>query len=750
MKNRRHPLPTRSATRARPDLGKGTTVIVCVALLFGAAAGASAQSMRLQSGAVTAALDTHTAALQLTDGATGKRWNLGMPVVVPTQGAPVPVKPEQVRRAADGSLHFQDQTSGLRFALSLTSGNSPRLQYTVLGLDSTPSVKEIDLLSNALPLQGEENSYYAVPSRLGILIDPLNAKQGESRYDAYQVSHGYSMAMLGTVDRGSALLVYWNSPDVSIVTDGTADPAPSVTASLALQAGADTLYVEALGHGDYVSIAKAYRKVALREGLLKTIAEKEKAHPKAADLIGDPDFKLMVYEQRTARDGSGHVTTVLDSTFADETALAHHLKYDVGIDHALMVLEGWNRAGYDNQLPDILPAAAPAGGNTGLAACSDAVRKQGWLFGLHDNYQDMYRNAPSWNPLYIIKRKDGSLMKGGFWAGGQAYFICSLESVKLLSRPQNFPAAVSLFHPDAYFLDTVYASPLRFCYDPRHPTNRLQDMQARQALCDAVRRQNVLFGSEEGNEQGVDHADYFEGMLSQKTRSHHPGAEEVIPLFEMVYGDAIPIYTHQSDKLSPEQPDQFLDMVLYAEMPDYYTPSHIYWGSHTFVYSGRPGTSSSQLVFAQGDIASNRVDSFIRNTYEVLRPLALETADTPMTDHRFLTGDHSVEMSRFGDMSIVVNYGGTEFKDATADLPPYGFYIDSPDYQAFYASRFHAMHFTVPTMMTVLCGKQASGMDSSPAPSASCRVFHAFGDTKLQLFGRSLDLRQSSVTHVTR
>ena len=679
--------------------------VICILALS-----ASAQSLRLQSGAVTAVLDAQTGALDLTDGSTGKTWALGIPSVVPVEGEPAPVVPEQAGRAADGSLHFKDRNTGLLFALSLTPGSMPRLKYTVQGLDRATSTKEIDLLSEALPLEGAAD-YYAIPSRMGILVDPLHAKPGQSRYDAYQVSHGYSMAMLGAVDQGSALLVYWNSPDVSILTNASADPAPRLTSSFALQAGADTLYVEPLGHGNYVSIAKAYRAVAEQEGLVKTIAQKEAIHPKIAALVGDPDFKLMVYEQRMARDGSGHVTTVLDSTFADEAALANHLKTDVGIDHALMVLEGWNRAGYDNQLPDILPAAAPAGGNAGLSACSQQVRKQGWLFGLHDNYQDMYRNAPSWNPFYIIKRKDGSLMKGGFWAGGQAYFICALESVNLLSRPQNFPGVLQLFHPDAYFLDTVYASPLRFCYDPSHPTNRLQDMQGRQALCDAVRQKDVLFGSEEGNEQGVAHADYFEGMLSQKTRSHEPGAEVVIPLFEMVYGDSIPIYTHQSDKLAPEQPEQFLDLVLYAEMPNYYTPSHIYWGSHIFVYGGRPGTKSSQLVFAQGTVASNRVDSFIRNTYEVLRPLSLETVNEPMTDHRFLTEDHSVEMSRFGnDTSIVVNYGDTEFRDGTADLPPYGFYIDSPDYQAFYALRFHTMTFTKPTMMTVLCGKQESGM----------------------------------------
>jgi hypothetical protein len=711
---------------------------------------ASGQSLQLQSGAVTSVFNTQTGALELTDGSTGEKWALGIPLVVPVEGDPVPVVVERAGRAADGSIHFKDRNTGLVFSLSLTPGSSTRLRYTVQGLDKATSIKEVDLLSDALPLQGATD-YYAIPSRLGIMVDPLHAKPGQSRYDAYQVSHGYSMAMLGAVNQGSALLIYWNSPDVSILTDASADPAPRLSSSIALQAGADTVYVEPLGHGNYVSIARAYRAVAQQEGLVKTIAQKEAVNPKIAALVGDPDFKLMVYEQRMARDGSGHVTTILDSSFADEAALAAHLKEDVGIDHGLMVLEGWNRAGYDNQLPDILPAASPAGGNAGLSACSQQVRKQGWLFGLHDNYQDMYRNAPSWNPLYIIKRQDGSLMKGGFWSGGQAYFVCSLESVKLLSRPQNFPGVLQLFHPDAYFLDTVYASPLHFCYDPLHPTNRLQDMRGRQALCDAVRQKDVLFGSEEGNEQGVAHADYFEGMLSQKTRSHQPDAEVVIPLFEMVYGDSIPIYTHQSDKLAPEQPQQFLDHVLYAEMPVYYTPSHVYWGSHILVYGGRPGTRSSQLVFAQGTVASNRVDSFIRNTYEVLRPLSLETANEPMTDHRFVTADHSVEMARFGnDTTIVVNYGSTEFKDGTADLPPYGFYIDSPDYQAFYASRFHGMSFTNPTMMAVLCGKQESGMSTSAKQHGSCRLFHAFGDSNVQLFGQNLTLNDSSVTYISK
>ena len=71
----------------------------------------------------------------------------------------------------------------------------------------------------------------------------------------------------------------------------------------------------------------------------------------------------------------------------------------------MLVLNGWINGGYDNRHPDILPAAPEIGGNEGLAACSRRVKALGWLFGLHDNYQDMYRDAPSWNEEYIIKNR---------------------------------------------------------------------------------------------------------------------------------------------------------------------------------------------------------------------------------------------------------------------------------------------------------------------------------------------------------
>ncbi|HID24613.1 MAG TPA: hypothetical protein EYP14_19750 [Planctomycetaceae bacterium] len=73
------------------------------------------------------------------------------------------------------------------------------------------------------------------------------------------------------------------------------------------------------------------------------------------------------------------------------------------------------------------------------------------------------------------------------------------------------------------------------------------------------------------------HADYMEGILSDKTAFHK--SSDVIPLFEMVYGDCVNLYTHQSDRIGPNAAKKVLDHILCAEMPVYAFGQHLYWKS---------------------------------------------------------------------------------------------------------------------------------------------------------------------------
>ena len=391
------------------------------------------------------------------------------------------------------------------------------------------------------------------------------------------------MAMFGAVKEGSALLVTWTDPYTEVQVDYSLQPAPQLRMGLAMRERAQSVRLQPLGRGGYVEIAKAYRAVARERGLLKTLAEKMRENPRVAEFFGAADFKPFAY-MRLAPNTPWHKQdqwgAQLNFTFEECADLAEHFKRDLGIDRAMLVLNGWINGGYDNRHPDILPAAPEIGGNEGLAACSRRVKALGWLFGLHDNYQDMYRDAPSWNEEFIIKNPDGSLRKGGVWAGGPCWLICSRKAVELASRPQNIPQVKELFAPTLYFSDTIFAAGLYECFDPNHPTTPADDLRYKQQLCDYLRGQFGLFGSEEGREWGVAHADYFEGLMSHRTHFQQPNDTDIIiPLFELVYGDAIPIYTHQSDRPRPDNPGYILDHILYAEMPVYYFGNHRYWTS---------------------------------------------------------------------------------------------------------------------------------------------------------------------------
>ncbi len=679
------------------------------------------------------------ASIRLLDKMTSTDWDLGAPLLVKKDGTEAKVQASgEVTR--EGNVLSYGVPGGTKFHLMILD-NPPSVEYS---FEPAGDVKEVRLLDRALPLTEGEDNYYAVPHRLGILMRAEGKKPYSRRFRGYNHS-GYTMAMFGAVHNGSALLVDWEDPYTDIVVDYTTTTAegddPMLTASLCLRKSARSVRLRPLGKAGYVEIAKAYREVAKQRGFLKTLAEKVAENPKVEKFFGSADFKPFAYMRRvpnTRWNKSSKTVYTLNFTFEECARLAEHFHNDLGIKRSLLVLNGWINAGYDNKHPDVLPAAPPMGGNKGLAACARRVKALGWLFGLHDNYQDMYRDAPSWDERYLIKKPDGTPHKGGVWAGGQCYLICSRESVKLASRPQNVPGVVKICSPDVYFSDTIFASPLYECYDPNHPETLVDDLHYKQKLCDYLRGEVGLFGSEEGREWGVAHADYFEGLLSHKTGfNNHHKEDIIIPLFELVYGDAIPIYTHQSDRPRPDQPEKILHHILYAEMPVYFFGNHIYWKDPSQNYKPK---NPSKILYAQGN-RFGLIDQFIKNTYEVLAPLNRLTALLPMTDHEFLSVDRQVERTRFGDdVEIVVNYGVKEFTVSDVTLPQYGFLVNSPKLIAYCATRYHGVNYKQPSLFVI------RAEDAQPiASSGKIAVYHGFGSPRVEVNGEIYEIETERV-----
>ncbi len=716
-------------------------VLVIPCFVLATVSGSSAAvPPRLENQGLRLEVDPASATARLLDKRTGEVWELGAPRLVMKEGSPAPVRITGSLAMRQGALTYRVE-QGIEFQFRLAS-NPPAVDFSFDKLGE--GVGEVLLLDRCLTLSPGESNYYVVPHRMGILLYAEGDKPYTRRFQTYS---GLSMAMFGVVKNGSALLATWHDPYTVLTADYVLEPQPKLALSLGLRRSVRSVRLQPLGRAGYVEIAKAYRPVARRRGFLKTLAEKARENPGVTRFLGAADIKPFAFVRNvpnTRWNKSDKEVLRISYTFEECADLAEHFAKDLGMDRALLVLNGWINGGYDNRHPDVLPAAPEIGGDEGLIECSRRLRAlgPGWVFGLHDNYQDFYKDARSWDESYIMKNPDGSLHAGGVWAGGLAYLICSKRSVELAARPMNVPQVKKLFQPDLYFSDTVFASPLYECFDPKHPLSLADDMKHKIELCDYLRREIGLFGSEEGREWGVAHADYFEGLMSHKTRWNRPADNDIIvPVFELVYGDAIPMYTHQSDRPRIDDASYILDHVLYAEMPVYQYGLHRYWKDAAPPPSpqARP-IDASRAVFAQGG-RFNPTDRFIKNTYEVLSPLGRETGLSPMIDHRFLTPDRKVESTRFANgASITVNYGESDFSTPRGVLPRYGFLIESPGLVAFHARSHGSVKYPQPALFVI------RSLDGKPlASSAKVRIYHGFGGKRVEFRGQVLEVETEKI-----
>ena len=835
-------------------------------------------------------LDRRTLAFDLTDKASGAFWysdpDDGCFATVALQGpegrANVAVRAcDRIVERKDGltlaaRLRQGEQDTGITLSFLLDVARDPdglRWRYQAEG-EGEWKVESVTMLEKAFATTEADEGYLVEPRRLGERM-PVAGTLPRTR--ALQTYSNITMAMYGLVKRDSGLLLAWPHPE-TIATSSIDWPrserlpgARRGSVAVTLYGGSREFGVYPVGRGGYVAIGRAYRSIARRHGWLRTWAEKRAQFPSVDRMFGAADFKPFVFvrtipsKRHPGPDERVHVGFRFDET----AECARHWREDLGIDRAMVVLAGWIHRGYDNQHPDILPAAPECGGDEALARAAEQIRAQGYLFGLHDNYQDLYRDAPSWDESLVNKNSQGQLKEGGCWAGGQAYQVCAIKQVELAQRPRNLPAVRDLFGPTVYFIDTVFAWPLVTCEDPAHPMTRYDDMLWKSRLCDVAKEHFGLFGSEEGREWAVPHADYLEGLMGHKGEDARQG--RVIPLFELVYGDCVNINTHQSDRLGPGSARYMLDHVLYAEMPVYQFGNHLYWrndstrglpleplppvvesagelsfrityrwrvlgkveseprcfvhfthprsarpediayqddhaltpapttwrpgsvvevGPHTVAIppefrgesqimiglSGRNGreilrgitgqkeryhlgsirTTPEGVVFApaaetgadsgcfaradQGwgsDLCAH--DRTIKNTYEVLSHLNRLTAETPMTDHAFVTADHRVERSAFGEVRILANYGPEPYEHEGTVLPAYGFLVESPIFVAFHAIRHRDIDYGRGALFTL------RSLDGRPlAESRRVRVFHGFGPTRVRIGDREFDVEREA------
>jgi hypothetical protein len=737
-------------------------------LLAAAAAPGLAQDrpVSIETKALRFEISPATGAWSLADKAAGVTWRSGPhfgEIAVAAEGKPVryPLGAfEAAGTGANRTFTFHPIPGHPEAAVRVKAAAAGRaLDLSYEAADSL-KLEEIRLLDGALSISAADKGYAVVPVREGLLI-PSDSGAAFTRRFGTSEYEGCHMNMAGLVKAGAALLITWSDPYVAVEVKSALEPAQTLTASLVLRRTARAARIEALGRGDYVAIAKAYREEARARGYVVSWDARIKANPERAKYLGASNVKLWQALNRTMNEESTQeVSARVNWTFDEAARVAEHIKRDLKIDNVLFGLGGWMTRGYDNQHPDILPAAPELGGNEGFADCARRVQALGYLFSPHDNYQDMYRDSPSWDEHWIMKNQAGELVKGGKWAGGRAYLTCSRLAVELARRPQNLPAVKKLTNANSYFIDTTYAAGLQECFDPAHPLTRGDDMKWKQTISDYAREVFGSFGSEDGREWAIPHADFFEGITGVSgtwfaTRDLLKQTGGVaIPLFELVYHDSIAAYGKYGYDNRRAAEYVLNHMVMGRPLNYHSIPNHTYWTIAGGVPEPAPASGPKDpALFVHGDggwtEGMHPADRFLKNTHEVLSPLNELSARLPMTHHEFLGAGRTAQHSVFGEgaaaIHVVVNLGDspitwTSRAGGAVELPPYGFVVEAPGFAAFRASTWNGRRYASPPLFTL------RSLDGKPlAQSRRVRVYHGFGDAQLQFAAKLQTVARETV-----
>ncbi len=304
--------------------------------------------------------------------------------------------------------------------------------------------------------------------------------------------------------------------------------------------------------GDYVTLAKRYRRYAKETGLFVSLDEKIARQPQVGRMIGapviGPDISVRIQPESSFY---GKVPEKL-TTFAERAAQVRALAAR-GVERAHILVKGWGVRGYDNLHPDFLPPSPEAGGWEGMRALSDACREVGFLFAIHDNYRDYYHDAPSFKKHYAVQHEDGAVWSYGQWYGGMQCDLCASQAPGLFRR-NLLALEQGGVRMDGVYLDVFAIIAPEECYHPDHPMTRQQCMAYRAECFDLARTRAGVISSEEPSDWAVPYIDWVDHVHTAETDGRPAGIP--VPLFSLVYHDAmlVPWHDHLQGALNAGLP----------------------------------------------------------------------------------------------------------------------------------------------------------------------------------------------------
>ena len=297
------------------------------------------------------------------------------------------------------------------------------------------------------------------------------------------------------------------------------------------------------GEDNYSAMARGYQKYQIERGAVKPIKERIKDFPELDYLCDSMIVRIQTHAAKPIPDKpivytkENEQEVVVHFPFGVAEEFVQAIK-DSGVDKCTIVSAGWNDGGYDGRTPSHLPVLEAAGGKEAFERLVAKTQNAGYQFTLHATNTDAYKVSPMWSEDFISKNRDGSLVKGGVWAGGRCFLVCQKASYEGWVKDELVEMR-KLGAKGPHYIDVYSATYPNRCADPKHLATPETMAHYQNKILELSKK---IFGGA-ASEGGFDHVagniDYINyvgrDIKTLREGKHNPLVKGVYPLWELVY-----------------------------------------------------------------------------------------------------------------------------------------------------------------------------------------------------------------------
>jgi hypothetical protein len=493
-------------------------------------------------------------------------------------------------QAASASSSAAAGAPDVRIVLTMAlEGGDEDLTYEITAIEGASGVT-VRELNWPTAVDGRDIDATVLSNDDGMLLprdwpkayQPIHRAKDDTSIVQSHLIESWSMSWWGFEKGPAAMIVIVETPDDAAYTfahpaGGPTAIGPSWRAQLGRFAYERELRMAFLPKGNYVDLAKRYRRYVMDTGLFVSLKEKIARSAIVQNLIGTPMVGARVL--RNVKPGGPRYDTKDPTknysltTFQQNVERLQKLKA-AGFDRLNVSISGWPYEGYDRQHPDGLPPNKEGGGWEGMKAFFDACKTLNFTCWLHDQYRDYYPDAPSYSADFAVREEDaggqpthfpgtrfhpndwkeGNIPFMNYWDGGTQTYLNNRYMLGHLQKNYRLMAEHGI-DPKGSYNDVFGYIPPDEDFNPEHPSTRTDSMRDRAEVCNWVRRNLGVAGTEDGSDWIVPYVDY---VTSRDNRNPSSGNDDTavgaieVPLYELVYHDAV-VTTY-----SPNKPRGFL------------------------------------------------------------------------------------------------------------------------------------------------------------------------------------------------